>query len=91
MFSFLFGVICHGLAWFALRVPPAVTRLTVYRWLHIFVAMEVFFCHVLRILLSEFDESQKQTSLGIKVSCCASGMSVIIMSAEPSGRTGFVT
>ena len=49
---------------------------------NIFVAMEVFFCDVLRILLSEFDESQKQTSLGIKVSCCASGISVIIMSAD---------
>ncbi len=57
---------------------------------NIFMAMEVFFCHVLRILTSEFDKSQEQTSLGIKVSCCASGMSVVIMSAEPSGQTGFV-
>ena len=57
---------------------------------NIFMAMEVFFCHVLRILTSEFDKSQEQTSLGIKVSCCASGMSVVIMSAEPSGRLGFV-
>ena len=57
---------------------------------NIFVAMEVFFCHVLRILTSEFDKSQEQTSLGIKVSCCATGMSVVFMSAEPSGQTGFV-
>ena len=57
---------------------------------NIFVAMEVFFCHVLRILTSEFDKSQEQTSLGVKVSCCASGMSVVIMGTEPSERTGFV-
>ena len=57
---------------------------------NIFMAMEVFFCHVLRIMTSEFDKSQEQTSLGIKVSCCASGMSVVIVSAEPSGQTGFV-
>ena len=56
---------------------------------NIFMAMEVFFCHVLRILTSEFDKSQEQTSLGIKVSCCASGMSVVIMSAEPSVDLGF--
>ena len=58
---------------------------------NIFVVMEVFFCDVLRVLLSEFDEIQKQTSLDIKVSCCASGMSVIIMSAELSGRNYSVT
>ena len=52
--------------------------------------MEVFFCHVLRILTSEFDKSQEQTGLRIKVLRCASGMSVVIMSAEPSGRLGFV-
>ena len=46
---------------------------------------------VLRILLSESDKGQEQTSLGIKVSCCASGMSVVIMSAEPSGQTDLVT
>ena len=57
---------------------------------NIFMAMEVFFCHVLRILTSEFDKSQEQTSLGIKVSCCASGMSVVIMGTEPSEQTGFV-
>ena len=57
---------------------------------NIFMAMEVFLCHVLKILTSEFDRSQEQTSLGIKVSCCASGMSVVIMSAEPRGETGFV-
>ena len=58
---------------------------------NIFMAMEVFFSHTLRILLSEFDEIQKQTSLGIKVSCCATGMSVVFMSAEPSGGNCFVT
>ena len=54
------------------------------------VAMEVFFCEVLQILTSEFGKSQEQTSLGIKVSCCASGMSVVIMSAEPSEQTSFI-
>ena len=53
------------------------------------MAREVFFCDVLRILLSEFDETQKQTSLGIKVSCCASGMFVIIMGAEHSAGNFF--
>ena len=57
---------------------------------NIFVAEEVFFCHVLKILTSEFDKSQEQTSLGIMVACCARGMSVIIMSAEHNGQTGFV-
>ena len=57
---------------------------------NIFMAMEVFFCDVLKILTSEFDKGQEQTGLGIKVSCCASGMSVVIMSAEPSEQTGFV-
>ena len=57
---------------------------------NIFVAEEVFFCDVLRILMSDLDKSQEQTSLGIKVSCCVSGMSVVIMGAEPSGGTYFV-
>ena len=51
---------------------------------NLFMARRCFKCNVLRILLSEFDESQKQTSLGIKVSCCVDGMSVIIMGAEPN-------
>ena len=49
---------------------------------NIFMAERVFKCDVLRILLSEFDKGQEQTSLGIKVSCCASGMSVVISGAE---------
>ena len=57
----------------------------------LFVARRCFKCNVLRILLSEFDEGQKQTSLGIKVSCCASGMSVIIMGAEHSTGIDLVT
>ena len=58
---------------------------------NIFMSEEVFFCDVLRILMSDLDKSQEQTRLGIKVSCCASGMSVVIMSAEPSRQTDFVT
>ena len=54
---------------------------------NIFVARRCFKCNVLRILTSEFDEGQKQTSLGIEVSCCASGMSVVIMGVEHSLRT----
>jgi hypothetical protein len=57
---------------------------------NIFMAMEVFVCDMLRILTSDLDKSQEQTRLGIKVSCCASGMSVVIMSAEPSVDLGFV-
>ena len=57
---------------------------------HIWVD-RVFNVHVLRILLSEFYESLKQTSFGIKVSCCASGMSVIIMGAEHGWWTDFVS
>ena len=56
----------------------------------LFVAERVFNRRVLRILLSDFDEGQEQTSLGIKVSCCAGGMSVVIMGAEISAGTGFV-
>ena len=55
---------------------------------NIFVARRVFKCDVLRILLSDFDKSQEEPSLGIKVSCCASGMSVVIMGAEHSRRKG---
>ena len=50
-------------------------------------ADHVFNLHELRILLSQFDEGQKQTSLGTKVSCNASGMPVIIM-AETTNRFG---
>ena len=57
---------------------------------NIFVAMEVFLCHVLKILTSDLDKSQEQTSLGIKVSCCASGMSVVIMGAEHGRINGQV-
>ena len=48
----------------------------------LFMAERVLKCDVLRILMSDLDKSQEQTSLGIKVSCCASGMSVVIMSVE---------
>ena len=36
-FMFCVVLLCFALyvAWFALRVPPAVTRLTVYRWLQV--------------------------------------------------------
>ena len=56
----------------------------------LFMAERVFNCDVLRILLSEFDKGQEQTSLGIKVSCCVSGMSVVIMGAEHGEETVFV-
>ena len=49
---------------------------------NIYVATAVFFCHVLRILMSEFNEGLKEPSLGIKERCCVIGMFVIIMSAE---------
>ena len=49
---------------------------------NIFMTRTCFKCNVLMILLSEFDEGQKQTSLGIKVSCCAGGISVVVIGAE---------
>ena len=55
------------------------------------VAERVFNRRVLRIHLSDLDEGQEQTSLGIKVSCCAGGMSVVIMGAEHKLRTDLVT
>ena len=55
------------------------------------VASDAFFYHVLRILLSEFDEDQNKPSLGIKERCCVIGMVVIIMSAEHDWRIGFVS
>ena len=58
--------------------------------LKLFVAMEVFLCHMPKILTSEFDKSEQKTNLCIKVSCCASGMSVVVMGTEPSEQTGFV-
>ena len=55
------------------------------------VARAVFFYHVLRILLSEFDEDLKEPSLGIKERSCVIGMFVIIMSAEICCRIDFVS
>ena len=48
----------------------------------LFMASDAFFCCVLKILLSEFDEDLKEPSLGIKERCCVIGMFVIIMSVE---------
>ena len=48
------------------------------------VARRAFKHDVLRILLSDFDDTLKETRLGVKVSRCAGGMSVVIMSAEYS-------
>ena len=58
---------------------------------NIFMAEEVFNHRGLWIPLSDLDKSQEQTSLGIKVSCCAGGMSVVIMGAEHSLGTDLVT
>ena len=55
------------------------------------VAERVFNRRVLRIHLSDLDEGQEQTSLGINVSCCARGMSVVIMGAAHSLSNHFVT
>ena len=46
------------------------------------VASGAFFCHVLRIILSEFNEGLKEPSLGIKERCCVISVFVIIVSAE---------
>ena len=57
---------------------------------NICVASRVFKRDVLRILLSDFDEGSKETSLGIKEISNASGMFVIIMRAEHDCSTDFV-
>ena len=46
------------------------------------VASGAFFCHVLRILLSESDEDPNKPSLGIKERSYVIAMSVVIMNAE---------
>ena len=46
------------------------------------MAMEVFFCDVLRMLPSEFDEDPKEPSLDKEERSCMIVMFVIIMSAE---------
>ena len=48
----------------------------------LFMASDAFFCHVLRIIMSEFDEDPNKPSLGIKERTCVIGMFVITMSAE---------
>ena len=55
------------------------------------MARRAFKLDVLRILLSDFDKSPKQTSLGIKLSCCTGDMSVVIMDAEHNLGTDLVT
>ena len=55
------------------------------------MAKEVFFCCVLRIDMSEFDEDLKEPGSYIDLRSCVSGMFVIITSAEPSRRIDFVT
>ena len=56
----------------------------------LFMASGAFFCHVVRILLSEFDEDPNKPSLGINERSCVIGMFVIIMSAEHDCDIGFV-
>ena len=51
-----------------------------------YVASGAFFCHVLRILLSEFHEDPKEPSLGIKERSCVIGMFVIIMRRSAEGH-----
>ena len=57
----------------------------------LFVAREVFFCDVLRIILSEFDEDPREPSLDTEEGYCMIAMFVIIMSAEHDWRTDFVS
>ena len=58
--------------------------------LKLFMAMEVFFCHVLRILTSDLDGVKNKHSLGEEERSCVIAMFVIIMSAEPTCWTDFV-
>ena len=53
------------------------------------MASDAFFCHVLRILLSEFDMGPNKPRLGTKERSCVIGMFVIIMGAEHDWSIGF--
>ena len=53
------------------------------------VAMTAFNRDILRILMSDFNQGQKETSLGTKERPCVIGMSVVIMDVEHSASTGF--
>ena len=57
----------------------------------LFMARDVFFCDMLRMLPSEFDEDPKEPSSDIEERSCVIAMSVVIMSAEHDCRTGFVS
>ena len=57
----------------------------------LFMARAVFFCDVLRILLSEFDEDPKEPSLDIEERSCMITMFVVIMSAEHDWWIDFVS
>ena len=54
------------------------------------MAREAVFCHVLRILLSEFDEDPNKPSLGINERSRFIGIFFIIMNAEHDCDIGFV-
>ena len=45
---------------------------------------------MLRIVLSDFDEGQEKPTTGVILGSSDSPMSVVILSAEPSWRTGLV-
>ena len=57
------SMVCHSVAWLchALRVSPAVTRLTGYRLPHVYVANGVFRLELLCIGAKELNETQRNT------------------------------
>ena len=55
------------------------------------VARRAFKHDVLRIHLSEFDDTWKQTSLGIKVRYCIDAVFIEMLSTEPSRWEDSVT
>ena len=57
----------------------------------LFMARRAFKDDLLRMLPSEFDDTWKQTSLGIKVRYCVDAMFIEMLSTETSWREDSVT
>ncbi len=57
----------------------------------LFMARRAFKHDVLRMLPSECDDTQKQTSLGIKVRSCIDAVFIEMLSTEPSRWEDSVT
>ena len=78
------GINTRGVMVGAVRVTPAVTRLTVYRWPQVSMAGRAFKHDFLRIVLADFDEGQEKPSLDVILAASDSPMSIEMLCTEPS-------